>query len=245
MKPIPFLAAALSALVFLAASPVWAVAAGATAAPAKTKAETAAALAQDGAAIAKANNAKDAARRAKGSAFEREKLDQKAFAPDSATTKKASAGGGGSIARMLLGLAVVGALIYGIHWLLRKWGRSRAQGMGGSAGVIDVVATTPLSQGRALHLIRVGQELVLVGATEQSITRLGEVDGRNLGLAGVGTAETGSFPSLLQGAIHVGPGVDVATPIASLAAPMSGATVPAGTSFVSRFVENLKLNTAR
>jgi flagellar biosynthetic protein FliO len=239
VKPIPFLAALLVSLVFLAAGPAGAGAAGTTTAPAKTKAQTAAELAQDGAKIAKANNAKDAARRAKGSAFEREKLDQKAFSPESPTTTKASAGGGGSIARMLLGLAVVGGLIYGIHWLLRKWGRSRAQGIGGSSGVIDVVATTPLSQGRALHLIRVGQELVLVGATEQSITRLGEVDGRSLGLAGVGTPEIGSFPSLLQGAIQVGPGIDVAPSIASLATP------PATTGFVSRFVENLKLNTAR
>jgi flagellar biosynthetic protein FliO len=240
VKPIPFLAAALTALVFLAASPVWASAAGVATTPATAKAQTAAELAQNGSKIAKANNAKDAARRAKGSAFEREELDQSAFAPDSPTTTKASAGGGGSIVRMLMGLAVVGGLIYGIHWLLRKWGRSRAQGIGGSSGVIDVVATTPLSQGRSLHLIRVGQELVLVGATEQSITRLGEVDGRSLGLAGVGTPETGSFPSLLQGAIQVGPGVDVAPAISSLTS-----SPPASTGFVSRFVENLKLNTAR
>ena len=50
------------------------------------------------------------------------------------------------------------------------------QGVVGTSGVIDVVATTTLAQGRALHLVRVGDELVLVGATEQSITRLGDVD---------------------------------------------------------------------
>lgn len=252
MKPVPFLIAALAALVLLIGAPLAAQAAeggAATAAkpaakadPTKgmTKAQTADYLASHAGEEAKAANAKDAARRAKGSAFERETLDQKAFETKPAAKKQAS--GGGSIARMLFGLFVVGGLIFGIHYLLKRWGATRANAGGGTAGVIDIVATTQLAQGRAVHLIRVGNEVVLVGATEHSITRLGEIDQRTLGLAGVGTPETGSFTQLLQGAIEVGP-VEAALPRTQITSGSSATS--ARSTFVGRFVENLKLNTAR
>jgi flagellar biogenesis protein FliO len=35
---------------------------------------------------------------------------------------------------------------------------------------MTVIASTPLAQARSLHLVRVGEELVLVGAAEQSVT---------------------------------------------------------------------------
>lgn len=258
MKPVPFLFAALAALVLLVGAPLTAQAAeGASTTAAKpaatakaaaavdptkgmTKAETANYLASHADEAANAANAKDAARRAKGSAFERETLDQKAFTTK--TTAKKPSSGGGSIARMLFGLLVVGGLIFAIHYLLKRWGRARANAGGGTAGVIDVVATTQLAQGRAVHLIRVGNEVVLVGATEHSITRLGEVDQRTLGLAGVGTPETGSFTSLLQGAIEVAP-ASAPLPLAQLTSGSGGTSVKP--TFVGRFVENLKLNTAR
>jgi flagellar protein FliO/FliZ len=75
----------------------------------------------------------------------------------------------GEIARVIVGLAIVLAVVYGVYWLLKSAARAR---MGSSDDRISVVATTPIPSNRALHLIRAGDELILVGATEQSITPL-------------------------------------------------------------------------
>lgn len=74
---------------------------------------------------------------------------------------------GGTILRTLLGLAVVLGIVYGIYWLLRTYGRSKGAR---SDGRMDVVATTALGPTRALHLVRVGDELILVGAAESAVT---------------------------------------------------------------------------
>ena len=73
----------------------------------------------------------------------------------------------GAIARTIVGLAIVLAVVYGLYWLLKSAAKSRA---GQTDGRIEVVATTTLAPNRALHLIRSGDELILVGATEQSVT---------------------------------------------------------------------------
>jgi flagellar protein FliO/FliZ len=83
----------------------------------------------------------------------------------SATTGISSSSG--AIARTIVGLAIVLAVVYGLYWLLKSAAKSRA---GQSDGRIEVVATTTLAPNRALHLIRSGDELILVGATEQSVT---------------------------------------------------------------------------
>src|SRR5690606_9563730 len=117
---------------------------------------------------------------------------------------------------------------------LKKWGSSRMQGVAGRAGVIDVVATTALAQGRALHLVRVGEELVLVGATEQSITRIGDFDANVLG-AGSANQGNGEFQAMLSGAIYGNqPGVP---------AGMGGAG-STNEPFLKRFIDNLRMTTA-
>ncbi|MCW2924982.1 MAG: flagellar biosynthesis protein FliO, partial [Thermoleophilia bacterium] len=137
--------------------------------------------------------------------------------------------------RALLGLIVVLGAIFGVHWLLKKWGASRMEGVAGRAGIIDVVATTSLAQGRALHLVRVGGELVLVGATENSITRIGDFDAAALG-ADAGNAGKGEFQAALTGAMYGNqPGVP---------AGMGGAGA-ANKPFLGRFLDNLRLSTAR
>lgn len=70
---------------------------------------------------------------------------------------------------MIVGLVIVIAVIYGVYWLLRQRSKSgRAKG----DGRIAVVATTPLGPNRAVHLVRVGEELILVGSAEQGVTQL-------------------------------------------------------------------------
>jgi flagellar protein FliO/FliZ len=73
----------------------------------------------------------------------------------------------GAVARTIVGLAIVLAVVYGLYWLLKSTAKSRAAQ---SDERIAVVATTTLAPNRALHLIRSGDELILVGATEQSLT---------------------------------------------------------------------------
>ena len=69
----------------------------------------------------------------------------------------------GAVARTIVGLAIVLAVVYGLYWLLKSTAKSRAAQ---SDERIAVVATTTLAPNRALHLIRSGDELILVGATE-------------------------------------------------------------------------------
>jgi flagellar protein FliO/FliZ len=73
----------------------------------------------------------------------------------------------GMVVRTIVGLAIVLAVVYGLYWLLRSAAKSRSSQ---SDERIAVIATTALAQGRALHLVRSGDELILLGATEHSVT---------------------------------------------------------------------------
>jgi flagellar protein FliO/FliZ len=81
----------------------------------------------------------------------------------------AASGGGAAIARMIVGLAIVLAVVYGVYWLLKK--RYRGARSGNVAdGRLEIVATTALAGNRAVHLLRAGDELFLIGSSEQSVT---------------------------------------------------------------------------
>ena len=83
----------------------------------------------------------------------------------------------GEIIRTIVGLAVVLGVIYGLYWLLRSAGRARSSR--GDERMV-VVATTPLAQNRALHLVRAGGELILLGASEHAITPIRVYPGDDL-----------------------------------------------------------------
>lgn len=84
---------------------------------------------------------------------------------------RSGGGGGGALVRIVVGLGVVLAVVYGIYWLLRAYARSRGDTKAEERDArIEVVATTTLAPTRALHLVRVGGDVVLVGATDQGIT---------------------------------------------------------------------------
>ncbi len=86
------------------------------------------------------------------------------------TTSSPSVGtGAGTIVRTIAGLAIVLGMIYGLYWLLKSASRSR--GAGGD-GRIEVLATTALAPSRSVHLIRAGEEVLLVGAAEGGVTPL-------------------------------------------------------------------------
>ena len=169
-----------------------------------------------------------------GSSIENEKLDQKLFATPTAPAKsKKSSDSNGPIVRMLFGLVVVLGAIYGIHWFLKKYGQGKGNGLvTGSTDAIEVMATTPLAPNRSLHLVRVGQEMVLIGATENSISRIGAIDAQQLATQAAGGPP--EFQLALQGALS-----------GSSAGRPGGSSQSAGQTFVQRFVQNLQMITAR
>ena len=75
----------------------------------------------------------------------------------------------GVFMRTGIGLIIVVALIYGVYWMLKRYGNNKS-GAGKSDGRMNVIATTALAQNRALHLVQVGDEIVLVGSSDQGVT---------------------------------------------------------------------------
>ena len=95
----------------------------------------------------------------------------------------ASSGGGGGLVRTIVGLAIVLAVIYGLYWVLKQVKASREEQASGNG--LEPLATLPLGANRSLQLVRAGQEVVLVGVAEQSVTPIrtyGEHEARALGL---------------------------------------------------------------
>lgn len=72
------------------------------------------------------------------------------------------------IVRTIVGLFIVIAVIYGVAWVLRqarKGKHGRASGRG-----LEQVASLPLGSNRSVALVRAGQEFVLLGVAEHSVT---------------------------------------------------------------------------
>ena len=83
-----------------------------------------------------------------------------------------ASGGAGALARMVVGLAIVLLVVYGVYWLLKKRYRGSAGAGAVADGRLQIVATTALAGNRAVHLLRAGDELFLIGSSEQSVTGL-------------------------------------------------------------------------
>jgi flagellar protein FliO/FliZ len=99
------------------------------------------------------------------------------------SASQAAGSGGGGIARMVVGLAVVLGVIYGLSWVVKQVKASREGQAAG--GALSSVASLPLGPNRSVHLVRVGDDLVLLGAAEKGITPIRaytEADARAAGL---------------------------------------------------------------
>jgi flagellar protein FliO/FliZ len=97
------------------------------------------------------------------------------------TTEAASSGGG--LVRTIVGLAIVIGVIYGLYWVLKQVKASREDKAQGSG--LKTLATLPLGPKGSMHLIRAGDEVVLVGVGEAGVTPIrtyGENEARALGL---------------------------------------------------------------
>lgn len=137
--------------------------------------------------------------------------------------KKSNAGSAG---RMIFGLVFVLALIFGVNSFLKRINQKRLPSSGaGTAGMIEVVSTTPLAANRNLHLVRIGNEMLLIGATEHSITQLRSVETESL-TNHAGNTGDAEFQSALYGALNP--------------------TAPAAPdSFVRKMVNSLQMMTSR
>jgi flagellar protein FliO/FliZ len=76
-------------------------------------------------------------------------------------------GGGGSLVRTIVGLAIVIGVIYGVAWVLRTF-KARKQPQATGTG-LAALASVPLANGRSVHLVRAGTDLVLLGVAEQGV----------------------------------------------------------------------------
>ncbi|MBS1869734.1 MAG: FliO/MopB family protein [Actinobacteria bacterium] len=76
-------------------------------------------------------------------------------------------GGGGSLVRTIVGLAIVIGVIYGVAWVLRQVKASK-QPRATGAGLASL-ASVPLGPNRSVHLVRAGRDLVLLGVAEHNV----------------------------------------------------------------------------
>ncbi|HEY3612586.1 MAG TPA: flagellar biosynthetic protein FliO [Gaiellales bacterium] len=83
----------------------------------------------------------------------------------------ASGATGGAAVHMLLGLGLVLALIYVLYRVLKRTAGKREPTIRGDDWM-SIIASTPLAPSRSLHLVRVGEEIVLVGSAEHGVTPL-------------------------------------------------------------------------
>lgn len=96
-------------------------------------------------------------------------VDAGSSAKTSTSSRQPAASSSGSIVRMIAGLAIVLAVIYAVYWLLRTYAKSK-RGGDPTDDRLAVLGTTTLAPNRSLHLVRVGQEVLLLGSAEQSVT---------------------------------------------------------------------------
>lgn len=80
---------------------------------------------------------------------------------------------GGGIARVIGGLFIVIAVIYGVTWILKQTRRAKQQSVGVG---MELVTSMPLGGGGALQLVRVGDEVLLVGSGANGATVLRRYD---------------------------------------------------------------------
>ncbi len=85
------------------------------------------------------------------------------------TAVHAASSSSSGIVRTIVGLFIVIAVIYGVTWIMRqaKGAKNRPSGQG-----LTQLATLPLGSGRAVALVRAGQEIVLVGLAEHGVTHI-------------------------------------------------------------------------
>ena len=115
--------------------------------------------------------------------------------------------GGASIVRTIVGLAIVIAVIWGLTWILRQVKAGREPHLP-DAGLTSVAALT-LGSGRSVHLVRAGNDYLLLGSAEHGlmpIHRYSEQQAREAGLLSL--EQPPPVPRRIAGQLTVGDSAD-------------------------------------
>jgi len=111
--------------------------------------------------------------------------------------------------RMVLVLAFVVGLIYGAFHLLKKISAPREGGL----RFLQVLETRNLAAGRNLHLVEVGNQVLLVGSAEGGVRLVAEITDRETidaiklkASEAAAAPKAGNFADLLKGFLHRGDG---------------------------------------
>lgn len=75
---------------------------------------------------------------------------------------------------LVLRLVFALAMVAGLLWMAARIARKR--GLGGSSGVVQVLARQPLSRTSAVCVVKVADRVLIVGSSDQRVTLLGETD---------------------------------------------------------------------
>ncbi|MGY1736673.1 FliO/MopB family protein [Geodermatophilus sp. SYSU D00684] len=73
--------------------------------------------------------------------------------------------------RLVLSLAFVG----GVLWFAARLAKKR--GLGSSGGLVEVVARQRMGRASTVNVLRIADRVLVVGATEEQVTLLAELDG--------------------------------------------------------------------
>ena len=79
--------------------------------------------------------------------------------------------GAADLGRVLLGLILVVLVIGALYTGMKRAQKGKLPG-GRASGTVKVVETTQLGPGRNLHIVHIGDRVLLVGATDHGITLL-------------------------------------------------------------------------
>lgn len=85
----------------------------------------------------------------------------------SPSTSSHTSSGGASIVRTIVGLAIVLGVIWGLAWVLRQV-KARRDPHVATTGLTSVAALS-LSSGRSVHLVRAGNDYLLLGSAEHGL----------------------------------------------------------------------------
>ena len=94
---------------------------------------------------------------------------------------------GGGLMRTIIGLVVVVLVIWGVAKVLRYVKASKEEKASGTG--LSSLATLPLGNNRAVHVVRVGSDILLLGSAEQQVSQLArytEEEARERGLLDMG-----------------------------------------------------------
>ena len=84
----------------------------------------------------------------------------------------------GLVSTLLFSLMLIVASIYGGVWLYRRYAKpTSANGLLLGGRLLSVQESQSIGPNQKLHLVRMGNELLLIGATEQNISFLARYDG--------------------------------------------------------------------